>query len=120
MAKLHSVNGHELTATQQRVWNSVQASTGDGGILHNEREKRWNARREQEAHNMEKMPRKKGRLEYIRVLRKEHVSYRQRMLAMCYSCSGGMPDVGCASPTCPLFDLQEKEWKPDYTKGWLK
>jgi hypothetical protein len=46
-----------------------------------------------------------GRKEYLKILKGEHASYKERCLAMCYECMGYYVDgrETCTDVTCPLY-----------------
>lgn len=47
----------------------------------------------------------KGRTEYAKHVAGEHLSYKQRIAAMCYDCMAGYADgaADCKTPECPLY-----------------
>lgn len=46
-----------------------------------------------------------GRKEYLKILKGEHASYKERCIAMCYECMGYYSDgrETCTDETCPLY-----------------
>lgn len=50
-------------------------------------------------------PRHRGRKEYIKLLRGEHTTQRERIIAMCYYCMNYYADgaMDCRNTTCPLY-----------------
>lgn len=48
-----------------------------------------------------------GKSEYQKILRGEHVTPRQRIIAMCYECMGWYQDgtEDCQQSTCPLYGM---------------
>jgi len=52
----------------------------------------------------------KGRIEYLKFLRGEHISYKQACIAKCYECNNGYVDgrhskQDCEQPHCPMYNF---------------
>jgi len=48
------------------------------------------------------MPKVKGQKEYERFKKGERLTYREMVLAMCYTCTGATTK-NCDNPDCPLY-----------------
>lgn len=56
---------------------------------------------------VERGPRFQGKKEYISYLNGEHITHKERILAMCYYCMGHYVDgfIDCKIKTCPLYGI---------------
>lgn len=54
-----------------------------------------------------KGPRFQGKREYLAYLQGEHITHKERILAMCYYCSGHYADgfLDCKNNSCPLYGV---------------
>ncbi|GAA5262362.1 hypothetical protein KTGMC3_P1077 [Methanocalculus sp. MC3] len=54
---------------------------------------------------IERGPRRIGRTEYIKILKGQYCTQRERILAKCFDCAGFYADGGvdCQNKTCPLY-----------------
>jgi hypothetical protein len=63
--------------------------------------------RRQLIRELEKAPRRKGKSEYIKILKGQYCTQRERILAKCYDCMGYYADGAedCRVSSCPLYKL---------------
>lgn len=56
---------------------------------------------------VKKGPRHQGQKEYVAYLEGKHITHKERILAMCYSCMGFYADgfLDCKNNSCPLYGV---------------